>query len=129
MKLKKSQAVLLSLIMAVSHAAHASCSKGKASYYGKRFHGKTTASGTPFDQNALTAAHKTLPFGTRLTVKNKNNHKVIVVTITDRGPFIKGRDLDLSKGAMKKLGGISSGVIPVTYCIKSKPATKRKSKG
>jgi rare lipoprotein A len=78
--------------------------KGIASWYGPRFQGKRTASGERFDTNELTAAHKTLPFGTRVRVKSLVNGKEVVVRINDRGPFIKGRIIDLSRAAAQALG-------------------------
>jgi len=80
------------------------------SYYGKKFHGKTTSNGEIFDMNGLTAAHKELPFGTILKVTNEDNGKTVTVRINDRGPFVAGRDLDLSLGAAKKVGLIAAGV-------------------
>ena len=80
------------------------------SYYGKKFHGKPTSSGETFDMNGFTAAHKTLPFGTRLKVTNEDNGKTVTVRVNDRGPFKAGRDLDLSYGAAKKIGLIAAGV-------------------
>jgi rare lipoprotein A len=77
------------------------------SWYGPGFHGNLTASGTRYDQNGLTAAHKTLPFGTKLKVCLK---RCAVVTVTDRGPYIHGRELDLSKGAADAIGLTASGV-------------------
>jgi rare lipoprotein A len=77
---------------------------GIASWYGPRFHGKRTASGERFDTNALTAAHKTLPFGTRVRVKSVADGKEVVVRINDRGPFIAGRIIDLSRAAAQALG-------------------------
>lgn len=82
----------------------------KASYYGKKHHGKKTASGEVFDMNKLTAAHKKLKFGTLVKVTSITTNKSVVVRINDRGPFIKGRDIDLSKSAFfqiapKKYGG------------------------
>ena len=70
-----------------------------ASYYADKFHGKRTASGVVFDKNKYTAAHKKLPFGTRVKVTNEANGKSIIVEITDRGPFVKSREIDLSKKA------------------------------
>lgn len=72
---------------------------GLASWYGPGFHGKRTASGAIFNQNALTAAHKSLPFGSKVKVTNLSNKKSVVVTINDRGPFKAGRIIDLSKKA------------------------------
>ncbi len=84
-----------------------------ASWYGPRFHGKVTANGEIYDQMALTAAHKSLPFGTILRVTNLRNGKVAIIRINDRGPYIDGRDLDLSKGTALALGMIGRGVIRV----------------
>lgn len=81
-----------------------------ASWYGPRFHGKLTANGEIYDQMAYTAAHKSLPFGTILQVSNTKNGKSIIVRINDRGPFVEGRDLDLSKGSAKALGVFGYGV-------------------
>ena len=78
-----------------------------ASYYGPGFHGNLTANGTRFNSNASTAAHKSLPFGTQLRVCYNSCE---VVTITDRGPFIHGRHLDLSEGTARRIGLIHSGV-------------------
>jgi rare lipoprotein A len=86
----------------------------EASYYGE---GEMTASGEAFDPGEMTAAHKKLAFGTKIRVINKNNGEAAVVRINDRGPFISGRCLDLSTAAMKAVGGIGSGVIPVRYQI------------
>lgn len=84
---------------------------GIASWYGPGFHGKRTASGERFDTRALTAAHKTLPFGTRVRVKSLVSGKEVVVRINDRGPFVVGRVIDLSKAAAQMLG--LAGVKPV----------------
>ncbi len=86
---------------------------GKASYYGNEFAGRPTASGEPYDIHKLTAAHRFLPFGTVCRVTNLANGKSISVRINDRGPFVKGRVLDLSYRAAKLLGGIQQGVIEV----------------
>lgn len=82
---------------------------GVASFYGRRFHGRPTASGERFDMNALTAAHRTLPFGTQLKVTNPRNGQSVIVRINDRGPFSKGRTLDLSREAANRLGLIRRG--------------------
>ena len=81
------------------------------SYYGSKFHGRYTASGEEFDQNAMTCAHKTLPFGTELIVENPSNGKRVTVRVNDRGPFINGRQLDVSYGAAQKLNMLKAGVI------------------
>lgn len=83
---------------------------GKASYYGNEFVGRKTASGQLYSHNKLTAAHKTLRFGTKVRVTNVRNGKSVVVVINDRGPFIKGRIIDLSKSAAAHIGIIRSGV-------------------
>ncbi len=86
---------------------------GEASWYGPGFDGGRTANGESFNQYAMTAAHKTLPFGTQVRVTNLNNGRSVVVRINDRGPYAGGRVLDLSKGAASEIGVISSGVAPV----------------
>ncbi len=86
---------------------------GKASYYAEKFNGRTTASGEIFSNALMTAAHKTLPFGTRVRVTNVSNGKVIEVIINDRGPFVAGRIIDLSSAAFAALDNISRGVIEV----------------
>lgn len=86
---------------------------GMASWYGGKFNGRRTASGDIFNQNKMTAAHKTLPFGTRVRVTNIDNGKSVDVVINDRGPFAHGRIIDLSSGAAKKLGMIETGTARV----------------
>ena len=86
-----------------------------ASWYGPGFHGRRTANGERFNQNSLTAAHKHLPFGTRVRVTNRYNGKSVIVRINDRGPFIGGRALDLSREAAAQVGMIRSGHAPVCY--------------
>lgn len=93
----KSLIVVLSFLFVVPAIA------GNTSYYGSKFHGKRTASGSIFNMYEMTTAHKTLPFGTKLEVTNKETKKSVVVTVTDRGPFVRGRILDLSKGAAGKI--------------------------
>ena len=83
------------------------------SWYGPGFHGKRTASGEVYNMNAMTCAHKSMDFGSRLRIVNPANGRSIVVTVTDRGPFVRGRDIDLSKGAAKKLGMIDQGTARV----------------
>ncbi len=87
--------------------------EGEASYYGPGFHGKPTATGERFDQNDMTAAHRSLPLGTEATVTNLENGKQIEVEINDRGPYAKGRVLDLSKGAAERLDMVEEGTAPV----------------
>ena len=86
---------------------------GLASWYGKKFHGKPTANGETFNMYKVSAAHKTLPLGTRVKVTNLNNGKSIRLTINDRGPFKKGRILDLSYKAAQKLGFVNEGTTKV----------------
>jgi rare lipoprotein A len=86
---------------------------GEASSYGQEFQGKTTANGEKFDKNDLTAAHPSLPLGTKAKVTNLRNGKSVDVRINDRGPYVKGRDIDVSQGAAKKLDITKSGTAPV----------------
>ena len=90
---------------------------GQASWYGAQHHGKKTASGERFNQNALTAAHRTLPFGTRVKVTNTLNNQSVTVRINDRGPYSKGRVIDLSRAAAAKINMIQQGVAPVRIQI------------
>jgi len=87
--------------------------EGLASWYGEPYHGRATASGTRYDMWGMSAAHRTLPFGTRVHVRNLDNGQEADVTINDRGPFVAGRILDLSRAAAEALGAIGPGVIPV----------------
>lgn len=87
---------------------------GEASYYADKFHGRPTASGEKYNKKAFTAAHKTLPFGTKVRVTNTANGKSVDVIINDRGPFKKGRIIDLSRAAAQKIGLLQSGVAKVT---------------
>ena len=96
-------------IAAIEPATGTPLGTGTASYYGKRFHGRKTASGTAFDMNAMTAAHKTLPFGSRVRVTNPRNGRSVVVEINDRGPYAPGRVLDVSRAAAQELGMIGPG--------------------
>lgn len=82
---------------------------GKASWYGPGFHGRKTASGERFNQHAMTAAHRTLPLGTKVRVTNIDTGKSAIVKINDRGPFVHGRVVDVSYGVAKRLGMVKSG--------------------
>ncbi len=86
---------------------------GIASWYGRDFHGRPTASGEIYNMYAMTAAHRTLPLGTILRVTNLENRKKVKVTVNDRGPFVKGRIIDLSYGAAKRLGMVEKGTARV----------------
>ncbi len=85
-----------------------------ASWYGPGFHGKKMANGRPFNQNAMTVAHKTLPFGTKLKLTNPDNGRVACVVVTDRGPYIRGRELDVAKAVAVKLDFINAGTADLT---------------
>ena len=84
--------------------------QGRASYYGEAHHGLTTASGEGFDKNGMTAAHRTLPLGSKIEVENLDNGRKVVVTVNDRGPYVRGRIVDLSQGAARRLGFTKQGV-------------------
>ena len=86
---------------------------GIASYYAAKFHSKKTASGELYDKSKMTAAHKKLPFGTIVKVTNKKNRKSVIVKINDRGPFVKGRIVDLSGSAFSSIAKLDAGVIEV----------------
>jgi len=104
---------------------------GKASWYGKKFHGRKTANGEIYDMYAISAAHKTLPIGTYVRVHNLLNNKKIVVRINDRGPFVRGRIIDLSYAAAKKIGIVKSGtakvkIVALGVAGESEPKTDRR---
>jgi rare lipoprotein A len=95
--------------------------RGWASWYGPGFHGNRSASGEIYNQNQLTAAHRSLPFGTQVRVTNLNNNTSVIVRINDRGPFVRGRIIDLSTAAARVLGMMGSGVAPVRLEVLGKP--------
>ncbi len=99
--------------------------RGEASYYADKFDGRPTASGEPYDPTALTAAHRRLPFGTRVRVQRTDtpDAPTVVVRITDRGPFAHGRVIDLSKAAARSLNMIGDGVAAVQLEIVERPAS------
>lgn len=112
-------------VIVFSTALIASCSQkivetGKASYYADKFEGRKTSNGEIFSQNKMTAASKTLPFGTKVKVKNLANGKTVKVRINDRGPFVAGRAIDLSKKAAQKIDMIDAGTadVEIKYKIK-----------
>jgi len=86
---------------------------GYASWYGDKFHGRKTSNGETYDMYGISAAHRSLPFNSMVEVTNLGNGKKVVVRINDRGPFVKGRILDLSYGAAKKIDSVNSGVVKV----------------
>ncbi|MFI0472547.1 septal ring lytic transglycosylase RlpA family protein [Halomonas sp. HMF6819] len=91
--------------------------QGVASFYSDRFQGATTASGEAFDQQALTAAHPSLPFGSKVLVTRPDTGQEVEVLINDRGPFVKGRIIDLSKRAARQLGIVRRGTAPVLLTV------------
>lgn len=97
----------------VLFSQNVSVDRCKASYYANFFHGRTTSNGEIFDQYKLTAAHKSLPFGSLVKVTNLENLESVIVRINDRGPFVKKRCIDLSKEAAKELGMLHDGVVMV----------------
>lgn len=109
--------VLLSADVFASAALSVYKSSAVASYYADKYHGRKTSNGEVFNMYDLTAAHKTLPFNTKVKVTNLSNGKSVVVRINDRGPFVKGREIDLSKAAAVKIGMIKSGTAKVSLEI------------
>lgn len=97
--------------------------QGVASWYGPGFHGKLTASGETYDQHRMTAAHPTLPMGTIVRVENEANGRVVWVRVNDRGPYAKGRILDLSRAAAERLGMVQRGTAPVRIDVLRWPST------
>ena len=98
--------------------------KGIASWYGKDFHGRKTANGEVYNMHAMTAAHKTLPINSKIRVRNLKNNKAIDVRVNDRGPFVRGRIVDLSYKAAKKLDIVDSGIAPVEIVALKSPSLK-----
>ena len=103
-------------------------SNAQASYYAEKYHGRKTANGETFNMYAMTCAHKTLPFGTILRVTNLKNNKTVDVRVNDRGPFVKGREIDVSKAAAQKLGMIKTGTANVRIEIVEKSSLVQVSK-
>jgi rare lipoprotein A len=120
MRILRSAFLLLLVLLFFSCHRHLAAGKsvhgtetGLASYYGGKYEGRKTANGETFHTNDLTAAHKTLPFGTRVKVTNLQNGKTVKVRINDRGPFVAGRIIDLTPKAAKKIDMINAGVVKV----------------
>ena len=113
--------VLLSIALhscgANSGAARSSYQSTTISYYANKFNGKKTASGDVYKHSKMTAAHKTLSFGTKVEIINIANSKKVQVTINDRGPLKSGRAFDLSQGAFKKIGHLNEGILKVKYKV------------
>ena len=123
--MRRLASVLAFLVLAASPAFANHETKGEsgiASTYSMRLVGHATASGQLLDRRHLTAAHRWLPFGTKLIVTNKWNGRQVVVTINDRGPHLKGRIIDLSPAAAAQLGMIRAGLVPVTFRVASRSA-------
>lgn len=95
--------------------------RGQASWYGGKFHGRRTASGEVFDTHRLTAAHRTLPFGTLVEVRNLDNDRTVTVRINDRGPFVRGRVIDLSHEAARQIGMVGPGTAKVELAVVAAP--------
>lgn len=123
--------LILILILSISfiRASSAQTFKqtGIASYYADKFEGRTTANGEKYKHNKLTAAHKTLPFGTILNVKNLKNGKVVTVRVNDRGPFVEGRIIDLSKSAARELSFVDQGITEVEIIATGNSDESRKT--
>jgi rare lipoprotein A len=119
--------ILLTSCAGKSYFRSGNVQKGLASWYGPDFHGKLTSNKEIYNMHALTAAHKNLPFGTYVRVTNLNNGKSVIVRINDRGPFVKGRIIDLSYAAAKKLGIDITGVAPVKIKVLKKYSPKKSS--
>lgn len=114
--------ILISLVSAVvGNDVSAQSQKGNATYYGHKFHGRRTSDGSRYHRDSLTCAHRTLPFGTFVKVRNLKNNKEVVVKVTDRGPFRRGAIIDLSYAAAEEIGMVSSGVQPVEIAQVSGP--------
>jgi len=103
--------------------------RGTASWYGQKFHGRKTSNGERYDMYGVSAAHKTLPFGTMVRVHNLRNGRQLDVRINDRGPFVKGRIIDLSYGAAEKLGVVGPGTAPVEIVALAAPARRVRQPG
>lgn len=119
-------AILLASLALTLTAVAAGEEEGLASWYGEPYHGRVAASGETYDMEELTAAHRTLPFGTTVRVNRLDNGATVVVRINDRGPIPEDRIIDLSKAAARKLGMIQPGIVPVALrVVKSAPTSSR----
>lgn len=112
--------LLLVLLLLASSCARVVTERGVASYYSNSFKGRRTASGDKFRQHKLTAAHKTIPLGTRVKVTNLRNDRSVKVVINDRGPYVPGRIIDLSKKAARRLNMLKEGITEVEIRYKKK---------
>lgn len=111
--------LFMSLNFSLANMNHADNNREevRVSWYGGKFHGKLTASGEVYNMNDFTAAHKKLPFGTKVRITNIRNNKSVIVKINDRGPFVGNRKFDLSKAAFHEIAAAGRGVITATYEI------------
>ncbi len=110
--------IVLNILMMIAAGSTAAFETvGQASWYGPGFHGRTTANGERFDMNAMTAAHRSIPFGTTVEVHNLETDRRVEVRINDRGPFVDGRIIDVSRAAAAELGMIASGVARVRISV------------
>lgn len=109
--------VMITLLLTATTAFADGLQRGKASYYSRRANGARTSSGIRLNNDSLVCAHKTHPFGTKLLVKNPANGKEIVVTVIDRGPHVRGRIVDLSHEAARRLGILAAGVAMVEVSV------------
>jgi len=105
--------LFLALLLCTAMARAQHTESGYASFYADRFHGKKTASGEPYNKNAFTAAHRSLPFGTTVKVTRVDNHRSVVVKINDRGPFVKGRVIELSRAAARQIDLLQNELVMV----------------
>lgn len=114
--------LIIAIVFTLTGCSRKITESGMASFYGAGdgYHGRKTANGETFNKNKLTAAHKTLPFGTVVKVKNLSNGQTVKVRINDRGPFVKGRIIDLSEKAAKKINMRQQGVAEVTLKYRKK---------
>lgn len=119
--------LMIVTLFCLSSGVFAQTYKGKASYYAQPFHGRKSASGRIYNMYEYTCAHKTLPFGTKLKVTNQANGKTVTVEVTDRGPYVKGRIVDLSKAAAMDLDMMKSGVADVEVEIIKDEKTSKSS--
>jgi rare lipoprotein A len=116
--------VAVSSFAAFPSAASAASDTVTCSFYSPKYDGRRTASGQRFNSNALTAASKTLPFGTRLRLTNPRNHRSVVVRVNDRGPYVKGRDISITNAAARRLGIVHAGVAELQMETLDEPHTR-----
>ena len=127
MKFRRIAIALISSILLLTSTTDLAAQQrqsGNATYYGNKSHGRRTSSGQVYHKDSLTCAHRTLPFGTKLLVKNKRNGREVVVTVTDRGPYRKGAIVDLSMAAAQEIDMVRAGVVPVEVCEYTGPLIK-----